>query len=490
MKSVIWFRGMDLRLKDHGPLSEGLAQGRVIPAFILDAEWDPVIKGESLSPSLQMQRDGLIDLSQCLLSRGSKLHLLPGPSFEALARLAHVSKVDQVLAYWSMEPKGSKTEREVQRALGEVPLRLFEGSTLTAPERLRNRQGRAFRVFTPFAKAFRVECQVSSPRMEIPAVIDTAPAQIDSLSLSMLGGSGNPRVLKGGEGPASERLTHFLEDGLEHYASERDRVDLDSTSRLSQDLHFGFLSVAQVWHAVNQASEAGGANSRECARIYCNELLWREFAYHLLFENAEVLSKPFRAEFENFPWINDEPTWLAWVTGHTGYPAVDAAARQLLQTGFVHNRARMVTASFLTKHLMQDYRLGEAHFLNHLSDADLACNNMGWQWSAGCGVDAQPWFRIFHPVLQGKRFDPLGDYVRQWVPELAELPTRYIHAPWEAPQPILEAAHVKLGVDYPLPIVDHAWARERFLTTVKAHLSASRALNGNACDPTSNCTDV
>jgi deoxyribodipyrimidine photo-lyase len=235
-------------------------------------------------------------------------------------------------------------------------------------------------------------------------------------------------------------------------------MDRPGTSRLSVDLKFGTLSVRSIWRAV-AATEAGASGRR-----YLNELLWREFGHHLLWEWPELLTQPFRPAFAGFPWREDAAEWRAWTEGRTGYPVVDAATRQLLAEGFVHNRARMVAASFLTKHLLQDYRQGEAHYLHWLTDGDWALNNAGWQWSAGCGCDAQPWFRIFNPVTQGQKFDPQGEYVRRWVPELAACPTAYIHEPWKAP------ALLRSTLAYSEPIVNHALARERFLATAKGYL--------------------
>jgi deoxyribodipyrimidine photo-lyase len=242
-------------------------------------------------------------------------------------------------------------------------------------------------------------------------------------------------------------------------------MDLDGTSRLSADLKFGTLSPRTVWHAVERALRE---LSPDALRVYQNELLWREFAHSTLFDRPTLLKLPFRAEWQGFPWRDDEPGWQAWAQGRTGYPVVDAAARQLLATGFVHNRARMIAASFLAKHLLIDFRRGERHYFELLTDGDWANNDAGWQWSAGCGCDAQPWFRIFNPVTQGQKFDPDGAYVRAWVPELARLPAKHIHAPWLAPKEVLAGAG--LGANYPPPVVEHAAARQRFLATAKQHL--------------------
>jgi deoxyribodipyrimidine photo-lyase len=231
---------------------------------------------------------------------------------------------------------------------------------------------------------------------------------------------------------------------------------------LSCDLKFGTLSVRDVWTRLGGREGEGRAS-------FANELIWREFAYSTLWDRPELSSEPFRARFEGFPWRSDDAAWRAWVEGSTGYPVIDAAARQLLAEGFVPNRARMITASFLSKHLLIDYRLGEAHYMRLLTDGDEANNNAGWQWSAGSGCDAQPYFRIFNPVTQGERFDPEGAYVRRWLPELERVPARYVHQPWSAPSAVLEQAGVRLGVDYPQPIVSHAEARQRFLDTARRH---------------------
>ena len=242
-------------------------------------------------------------------------------------------------------------------------------------------------------------------------------------------------------------------------------MDLPGTSRLSADLKFGTVSVRTVWNAVHE--RAGNEGS---ARTYLNEILWREFSYSTLWDRPDILTNPYKPAFEGFPWSEDTASWKAWCEGKTGYPVVDASARQLLGEGFVHNRARMISASFLTKHLMVHYKHGESHYLKYLVDGDWAQNNAGWQWSAGCGCDGQPYFRVFNPFTQGEKFDPDGAYVRRWLPELSTMPTKYIHRPWEAPPAVLQQAGVRLGETYPRPIVDHKEARLRYLERAKAHL--------------------
>jgi len=271
------------------------------------------------------------------------------------------------------------------------------------------------------------------------------------------------------ERAARDRLTAFLAGAGERYHLQRDRMDVAGTSRLSVDLKFGTLSVREVW-ARAQASLEG-----EAKRIFCNELIWREFAHHTLFDRPELLKHPFRKDFEGFPYRDDESGWRAWTDGKTGVPIVDASARQLFGEGFVHNRARMISASFLTKHLTIDFRHGEAHYMKWLTDGDWAQNDAGWQWSAGCGCDAQPYFRVFNPVLQGERFDPSGDYVRRWLPELARMPAKNIHSPWLAPKDVLQQAGVVLGDSYPTPIVELGVGRDRFLALAKSHVASQRS---------------
>jgi deoxyribodipyrimidine photo-lyase len=375
--------------------------------------------------------------------------------------------VDQVAAHRWVEPFGRERDRRIAEALDRdgISFRLFEGETLLPPGSVRTGQGGMFRVFTPFARACGARLGSDDARLHAPRPLPPIPPDVEVSPLTVpglaaLGLERNTCLLPGGERAAQARLAAFCSDRLDCYGLDRDRMDLAGTSRLSGDLKFGTLSVRQVWRAV---SDHGGPG----ARPFLNELLWREFSHHLLWEWPELLERAFRPAFDGFPWRADERAWEAWCEGRTGYPVVDAAARQLKAEGFVHNRARMVAASFLAKHLMVDWRRGEAHYLRWLADGDWAANNAGWQWSAGCGCDAQPWFRIFNPVSQGVRFDPEGAYVKRWVPELATCATDYIHEPWKAPR----TARVRL--DYPDPCVDHAFARELFLAETRIHLASS-----------------
>jgi deoxyribodipyrimidine photo-lyase len=264
-----------------------------------------------------------------------------------------------------------------------------------------------------------------------------------------------------GEAGAQERLDSFLSEAVTGYHTQRDRPDCDGTSRLSPHLHFGEISPRQVWHALGRRTSRG-------AETFRTELGWREFAHHVLYHFPHTPEAPLRTQFERFPWDSNPRLLRAWQRGRTGYPIVDAGLRELWATGWMHNRVRMIVGSFLTKDLLISWRVGARWFWDTLVDADLANNTLGWQWVSGCGADAAPYFRIFNPAAQGERFDPQGDYVRRWVPELARLPARWIHRPWTAPTGELDAAGVRLGSEYPEPALDHALARRKALEALRS----------------------
>jgi deoxyribodipyrimidine photo-lyase len=449
MRTIVWFRGKDLRLEDHAPLRDAIEQGEVVALFVLDPYFFAPERARLVSNRVAFLLESLRELEEAIARRGSRLVVVRGKSVQVVPRLARAWKADRVVGHRWTEPVGRERDRRVSEAL-DVPFRLFEGETLVDCEKVRTKAGAPFSVFTPFAREHarvrRIGAPLAAPKRLPPLPVASESAPIPSPA--DLGLVESPGRLRGGARAAHARLRRFLKV-LPRYGSDRDRLDRAGTSRLSADLKFGTLSVRSVWRHASRS------------RAFANELLWREFAYALLRERPWLLERPCRAEWEGFPWRDDEAGWRAWVQGTTGHPIVDAAARQLLAEGFVHNRARMIAASFLVKDLMIDFRRGEEHYMRLLTDGDWANNDLGWQWSTGCGCDAQPYFRVFHPVTQGERFDPSGDYVRRWVPELARVPTKYIHRPWEASG---------LAPDYPAPIVDHAKARERFLTVAKRHL--------------------
>ena len=470
MRTLVWYRGKDLRIADHEPLKVAARDGDVVPVFVLDDYFFAPAAAQRLPFRVQYLLDSLASLSANLEHLGSRLIVASGRSADLIPALAAKWKVDRVVAQSWVAPVGRARDRLVARKLA-VPLQLFDTETLSPPGSLRTGNGDPYSVFSAFARAFARDVKVPpplpAPRSLPPLPKDVKPGKQTLPSLKSLGITRNERVLEGGERAARERLKAWLRRDARDYDELRNLMAVDGTSRLGADLKFGTLSVRTVWQAVDRALRE---LSPDALRVYQNELLWREFAHSTLFDRPLLLKQPFRVEWRGFPWRDDEDGWLAWIEGRTGYPVVDAAARQLLATGFVHNRARMIAASFLAKHLLIDFRRGERHYYELLTDGDWANNDMGWQWSAGCGCDAQPWFRIFNPVTQGEKFDRDGDYVRAWVPELALMPAKHIHAPWLAPPSVLAAAGVRLGANYPRPIVDHAVARQRFLDTAKRHL--------------------
>ena len=472
MKTLIWIRGKDLRLTDHPALAQ--ANPGDIAVFVVDPYFFAPENAKNMPHRIQFLIDSLHALADAMHAAGGKLWAIPGRSTHVIPELAQACRVDRVIALRWVEPIGRRRDHIVQERLN-VPFELLEGETLHPPGTVRTGGGTPYSVFSPFARTLRRQLTIDTPH-PVPTILpsgDVPERFVGALpTLDDVGLRRNSSILRGGEAAAHERLRVFVDNKNQRYKDHRNRMDLDGTSRLSADIKFGVLSPRTVWLAVQNSSWTEADKD-----AYLNELIWREFNYSTLWDRPDILDNPFKAKWAGFPWRNDPDHWHAWVTGTTGYPVVDAAARQLLATGFVHNRARMITASFLTKHLQIDYRRGEAHYLKWLTDGDWAQNNMGWQWAAGSGADAQPWFRIFTPILQGRKFDPDGSYVRKWIPELAPVETKYIHSPWTAPSLALQWSGIRLGETYPLPIVDHATARQDYLTVAKRYMDQPSATN-------------
>jgi deoxyribodipyrimidine photo-lyase len=478
MRTIVWFRGKDLRLTDHQPLRQAASEGEVIPLFVLDPYFFSTEAAGQLPHRMQFLLESLRALRDNLANKGSQLVFARGPSVDVIPHLADSWRADRVVAHGWTEPVGRVRDARIAERLKQR-FRLFNGETLSSPNAVLTNTGRPFSVYGAFAQAFfrEIEIEPTAPAPQrLPPLPEVARAvgawqtseALDVPELSDLGLAHNHHLQLGGERAARRRLKDFLSQRLQGYEHQRDQLSVDGTSRLSADLKFGTLSVREVWNSVaaTHQGERTAAQSK-----YLRELLWREFAYHCLWHRPGLLRHPFRPEFRDFPWRPGRGTeWDAWINGMTGYPVVDAAARQLLTEGFVHNRARMIAASFLTKHLLIHYKAGEAHYLKYLTDGDWASNNAGWQWSAGCGCDAQPYFRVFNPILQGAKFDPEGRYVKRYVPELSGLDPKYVHQPWRAPKDTLRRAGITLGATYPEPIVAHETARKRFLAIAETTL--------------------
>jgi len=460
--AIFWFR-RDLRLADHPALSAAVAAGApLIPLFILDTgeggDW------RLGGASRWWLHESLAALSRDLKRLGAPLTLRRGEAASELLRLVEETGASAV--YWSRvyEPWAMARDARIETALRErgVAAHGFAGALLAEPGSIRNAEGRPFRVFTPFWRALTERLQPAPP-LPAPKRLRAAPApasdRLEDWRLQPKApdwATGLRESWRPGEAAAQRRLDDFLADGIDAYDRLRDFPAEDGASRLSPYLHWGEISPLQIWRAASAAPEEG-------RRAFLRELGWREFCHHLLAAHPDMPDAPLDPAFARFPWASDERALAAWKKGETGYPLVDAAMRQLWRTGFMHNRLRMIAASFLVKHLLLPWREGERWFWDTLVDADLANNSGNWQWVAGCGADAAPYFRIFNPVLQGAKFDAEGAFVRRFVPELARLDAKYIHKPWAAPERALREAGVTLGETYPRPIVDHAAARQRAL---------------------------
>ncbi|QXD14500.1 DNA photolyase family protein [Rhodocaloribacter litoris] len=466
--TIVWFHD-DLRLCDHPALTQAAADGPVLPVFI----WSPEEHG-AWPPGAARRwwlHHSLRRLDEALRGKGLRLILRRGPAAETLRAL--LDETGATAVYWTAryEPALRRRDERLAKSLKRegITVARFGGRLLHDPDAVRTNAGDPYRVFTPFWKKMKATVEVSAPLPVPDLTPDHTPATWpETLPVDALGllpeidwAGGLREAWTPGEDGARARLEAFLDDTLAAYPEGRDRPDRPGTSRLSPHLAHGEISPRQVWHAVrNRIAETG---EQDAGEAFLRELGWREFGYHLLHHFPHTTDRPLQEKFDAFPWRDDDDALHRWQRGRTGFPIVDAGMRQLWHTGWMHNRVRMIVASFLTKDLLIPWQEGARWFWDTLVDADLANNTLGWQWSAGSGADAQPFFRIFNPVAQGRRHDPDGAYVRRWVPELKDVQDRALHAPWEAGAAVLAKAGVRLGETYPAPMVNHAEARQRAL---------------------------
>ncbi|HEV8051001.1 MAG TPA: deoxyribodipyrimidine photo-lyase [Parachlamydiaceae bacterium] len=459
--TIVWFR-QDLRIEDHPPLLAACQRGAVLPVYISGADgegrWD--LGGASkwwLHHSLE-------SLIKDLNSIGLTLVIRRGSALEVLKQLVAETKASAV--YWSRryEPACIERDTEVKSYLAtkRIDAQSFNSTLMFEPWTIANKQGKPFQVFTPFWK----NCLGSESGPDLPLPIPKRSSSVtpkaETLALHDLEllprihwDEGIKKTWKPGTTHAKSLLSLFLKEPILNYKEARDLPAIEGISRLSPYLHFGEISPRMIWHIVLKTY----AGRREEVECYLRQLGWREFAHHLLYYFPHTPEMPLRKDFMAFPWKENTGHLHAWQKGLTGYPFVDAGMRQLWHTGWMHNRVRMVVGSFLVKDLLISWNEGAKWFWDTLVDADLANNTLGWQWVGGCGADAAPYFRIFNPITQGEKFDPEAVYIRKWIPELAGIPNKWIHRPWEAPELILRDAGVMLGKTYPKPIVDHAKAR-------------------------------
>lgn len=468
---IHWFRN-DLRLLDNPALAEAAKSTQPVVAVYILEDLDSGLWAPG-GASRWWLHHSLFALNKSLKARGNRLILRRGRPKDVLENLVTETGATAVHVTRLTEPHAIKAESEAKDILNGLGVRLevFDGNLLFPPGSVMTSKGDPFKVFTPFYKTCLQRFPLQKP-LPVPAQLPSPRKHVRSDSLDEWKllprkpdwSSGWLDLWTPGESGALNSLDSFLENSAKEYRIRRDRPDVKGTSRLSPHFHFGEVSPRTCWH---HSLMRARPRSQDDLEPFFRQLVWREFSHHLLYHWPKFPEEPFRPEFKRFPWVRDEEALRRWQQGLTGYPIVDAGMRELWATGWMHNRVRMIVASFLVKHLLIPWQDGAAWFWDTLVDADLANNSVSWQWIAGCGVDAAPFFRIFNPILQGQKFDPDGTYVRCWVPELENLPNKYIHEPWATPEHILEDSGLSLGNTYPFPIVAHMNARNRALTAFK-----------------------
>jgi len=476
MTTIVWFR-QDLRLTDNPALCAAVERGGAVLPVYLHAD-----KEEGAWPAGAASRwwlhHSLVSLGAELAARGSPLILRQVDcSLDALLELARSSGATRIVWNRRYEPQSIARDTAIKTELRNLGIdtQSFNNALLHEPWTIQSKAGTPFQVFTPFWRQCQSQGEPAAP-LPAPQHIQGPEVSLASLPVEQLALLPRPDWARGlratwnpGSAGARDQLQRFFADGIVEYATQRDRPDVHGTSRLSPHLHFGEIGPREIWHTARQFAAAHGAGGERWRDSkFLTELGWREFAHHLLYHFPQTVDQPLRPNFARFPWRDDAAALGAWRRGATGFPLVDAGLRELWHTGWMHNRVRMIVGSFLVKDLLIDWTEGARWFWDTLVDADLASNTLGWQWVAGCGADAAPFFRIFNPTSQATRFDPDGAYIRRWVPELAALSQPWIFEPWKAPAAVLAAAGVVLGEHYPQRIVDHEVARRAALTALAA----------------------
>jgi len=456
MKTIVWLRE-DLRLFDNPALHYAASIGEVMPVYIYPEKLG--------GASYWWLHHSLKELMSRLAEQGVELILKTGQADQILPQLAEQIGADKVVWNRVYSPQGIAQGQRVKNAITNAQVTSFNGQLLIEPTKVLNKQGTPFKVFTPFWRHCLTQLN-PSPLLDAPT-LTRVTEKIQSETLDSWGllptkpdwSQGLAQRWQPGEQAAQQRCVDFIENTISNYKEGRDFPAQHNTSYLSPHMAFGEISAKQVWFYVHQAIAAGQIDETNGMK-FLSEIGWREFSRYLLVHFPHVVTESFNPRFEEFPWQHDKKLLNAWQRGETGYPIVDAGMKELWHTGYMHNRVRMIVASFLTKHCLIHWRHGMDWFWDTLVDADIANNTASWQWASGCGADAAPYFRIFNPIIQGEKFDKEGAYIKKWLPELSKLPSKFINKPWEADPMTLELAGITLGRTYPYPVVDHKQARQ------------------------------
>ncbi|KAA0795837.1 deoxyribodipyrimidine photo-lyase [Bacillus sp. JAS102] len=468
-KIIVMFQ-KDFRLYDNPALFEAAQSGEVLPLYVYDETFSIG------SASKWWLHHAIIDVKKQLEALGSTLIIRKGSTQEEILSL--VEQLGITAVYWNIcyDPDRLQSNQKMKMMLEDkgITCKEFNSHLLLEPWIIKKKDNTEYKVFTPFYNAFQKQV-IPKPTSKVQSIkgVSTLPVNLPVSALHLLPTipwtSHMESIWEPTEEGAYKTCKKFFSSKLVSYSEGRDFPNQNAHSMLAPYLSFGQISVKLIYHyLINKSNEKQCSLFEQQVNSFIRQFIWREFSYYLLYHYPFTVYKPLNKNFEHFPWNNEEELLRVWQKGETGYPFIDAGMRELWQTGFMHNRARMAVASFLVKHLLIPWQEGAKWFMDTLLDADIANNTMGRQWVAGSGADASPYFRIFNPITQGEKFDKDGEYIRKWVPELRDMPNKYIHKPWEAPEHILQKANIKLGDTYPLPVVDHKAARERALCAYKS----------------------